>query len=206
MDRKSTDRATTIATVAVAALLVASAVGMGTRQLRREGVFSETQSLVQTDPVESEKPAIMKAAPEPRAEDEKFLARIEPEMEGAAFEQEMQEVAVEAEPAPQQAPRAAAQSKLPAEWQKVQIVKGGYEGKSPEAWTDIKAAYSKAKGDGEARIERISIGENKDIYVSEKGDEWHVTRLPDGTTTKVHVRPDGSTGEIHTGGGKDSGK
>ena len=53
---------------------------------------------------------------------------------------------------------------------------------------------------------KISISDNEDVYVNESGEEWRVTRMPDGTSTKVQVLPDGTTGEVYRSGGEGSGK
>ena len=61
-----------------------------------------------------------------------------------------------------------------------------------------------AKSGGSKEYKKVSISEGKDVYVNGEGEQWHVTTLPDGTTTKVQVLPDGSTGEIYTDRGGNS--
>ena len=207
MGKTHTKSPNTIITVAIGAILVLSAMGAGLRQLWNEGVFSETQSLVAREQaVETGKPVGTEPTPASVAENADFQIWMEQKMETAAFEQEREEVAPELEPPVETARDPVKPMKSEADRQKARMVKGGYGGKSWEEWANIKEAYGKAKGDGAARFEKISISEFENVYVSPEGDEWRVTEMPDGATTKVHIRPDGSQGEVYTSGDGDSGK
>ena len=65
-------------------------------------------------------------------------------------------------------------------------------------------AVSKAKSfkGGYAKLERknglqkISLGDNANIYITEKGETWYVSEQPDGSTSKMQVQVDGIAGDI----------
>mgnify|MGYP001094639077 CR=1 FL=1 len=80
MGKTGTRKPTTILTVAIATLLVVSAVGMGVRQLLREGVFSETKPIAQKQPA---KPAVplVKQPPSAEAPDNRIRADQQPEQD-----------------------------------------------------------------------------------------------------------------------------
>lgn len=113
MGKTRTKNPTTIATVVIAALLVISAAGMGIRQLLREGVFRETQPLVQNRPAEPQAPLVKQAAPEPKAEepDTRMWAEQQPEQEP-----------VEPEPPKEESPTPPQQTRPEPAQQPVQMV------------------------------------------------------------------------------------
>jgi hypothetical protein len=69
----------------------------------------------------------------------------------------------------------------------------------------LKGDYAKAKG-SKGSLEKISLGENENLYVTGKGETWYVAEGPDGKTTKMRVEIDEATGEMTVvdvkGGGK----
>jgi len=57
-----------------------------------------------------------------------------------------------------------------------------------------KAGY--AKSEGKKGLKQISLSDNDNIYVTEKGEAWYVSKQPDGKTVKMQVQIDNITGEI----------
>jgi len=79
----------------------------------------------------------------------------------------------------------------------------------PEDYSKAKSAkgdYSKAKGP--KGLQKISLGDNENLYITENGETWYVSEGLDGKTTKMRVQIDEATGEItvvDVGGGKSGG-
>ena len=79
----------------------------------------------------------------------------------------------------------------------------------PEDYSEAKPSkgdYAKAKGS--KGLEKISIGDNENLYITGKGELWYVSKQPDGSITKMQVHIDETTGEmnvINIGGGKSQG-
>jgi len=70
----------------------------------------------------------------------------------------------------------------------------------------FKGDYAKSKGS--KGLEKISMGDNEDLYISGEGELWYVSEQPDGSTTKSQVLIDETTGEmivIDTSSGKSKG-
>jgi hypothetical protein len=59
----------------------------------------------------------------------------------------------------------------------------------------LKGDYAKAKG-SKGGLERISLGENENLYITGKGETWYVAKGPDGKTTKARVEYNQATGEM----------
>jgi len=59
-----------------------------------------------------------------------------------------------------------------------------------------KGDYAKTKGTGSKGLEKISLGENENLYITAKGETWYVGKDPDGKTTKMRVQIDEATGEM----------
>ncbi|MHC4117707.1 MAG: hypothetical protein ACYSWO_09390 [Planctomycetota bacterium] len=55
--------------------------------------------------------------------------------------------------------------------------------------------YAKAKG-SKGGLEKISWGDNENLYITAQGETWYVGKGPDGKTTKMRVEYDQATGEI----------
>ena len=53
-----------------------------------------------------------------------------------------------------------------------------------------------AKSGGSKGLQKISIGKYDNIYITEKGEHWYVSKQPDGSTAKMQVQIDDATGEI----------
>jgi len=69
-----------------------------------------------------------------------------------------------------------------------------------------KGDYAKAKGS--KGLEKISIGDNDNLYITGEGELWYVSKQPDGSITKMQVHIDETTGEMNVidiGGGKSGG-
>jgi len=79
----------------------------------------------------------------------------------------------------------------------------------PEDYSEAKPSkgdYAKAKGS--KGLEKISISDNEDLYITGKGELWYVSKQLDGSITKMQVHIDETTGEmnvINIGGGKSGG-
>ncbi len=59
-----------------------------------------------------------------------------------------------------------------------------------------------AKTDGSKGLQKVSLSDYEDLYVSGEGELWYVSKQPDGSTTKMQVKIDNTTGEmIIVGGG-----
>ena len=67
----------------------------------------------------------------------------------------------------------------------------------------LKGGYTKAKG--KKGLEKISLGENENLYITEKGGTWYVSKDAYGNTTKMLVEYDEATGEMTVIGGVKSG-
>jgi hypothetical protein len=58
----------------------------------------------------------------------------------------------------------------------------------------FKSSY--VKSGGKKGPQEISLGDNANIYITEKGEAWFVSEQPDGKTTKMQVQIDGYTGDF----------
>ena len=77
---------------------------------------------------------------------------------------------VDAEPDPKQANASDSDKKAPS---KAKSFKGGY-----------------AKSGGSKDLEKISLGDNEDLYITGEGELWYVSKEADGSTTKMQVQVD----------------
>jgi len=69
-----------------------------------------------------------------------------------------------------------------------------------------KGDYAKSKSS--KGLEKISMGDYEDLYITGKGELWYVSKQPDGSITKIQVHIDETTGEMNVidiGGGKSGG-
>ncbi len=67
----------------------------------------------------------------------------------------------------------------------------------PEDYSETKPSkgdYAKAKGS--KGLEKISMGDNKNLYITGEGELWYVSKGPDGKTTKMQVQINDATGEM----------
>jgi hypothetical protein len=58
-----------------------------------------------------------------------------------------------------------------------------------------------AKSEGLKGLEKISLGDYENLYITGDGELWYVIEQPDGKTGKVQVQIDKTTGEFTTIGG-----
>jgi len=58
----------------------------------------------------------------------------------------------------------------------------------------LKGDYAKTKGS--KGLQKISLGDHEDLYRTEEGELWYVSKQPDGKTVKMQVQIDDTTGEI----------
>jgi len=93
--------------------------------------------------------------------------------------------AVDAEPDPQHANAPDSDKDAPSD--------GQSEAKS------FKGDY--AKSEGSKGLERISLSDNENLYITAEGQFWYVNKQPDGSTTKMQVQIDNTTGEMTVVGG-----
>jgi len=73
---------------------------------------------------------------------------------------------------------------------------------------DGKALSITKSSKGSKGLEKISMGDNENLYITGEGELWYVSKQPDGPITKTQVHIDETTGEmnvINIGGGKSGG-
>lgn len=73
---------------------------------------------------------------------------------------------------------------------------------------DGKALSMTKSSKGSKGLEKISMGDNEDLYITGEGELWYVSKGPDGKTTKMQVQIDETTGEmtvVDISGGKSGG-
>ena len=58
----------------------------------------------------------------------------------------------------------------------------------------FKGGYVKAKGP--KGLEKISLGDRENLYITKEGQTWYAGKGPDGTPFKMQVRIDEATGEM----------
>jgi len=86
-----------------------------------------------------------------------------------------------------------------------------YAGVLDSSWEVPLEDYSEAKSakaKGSKGLQKISLGDNENLYITGDGKLWYVSEGPDGKTTKMQVQIDEATGEmtvIDVSGGKSGG-
>jgi len=70
----------------------------------------------------------------------------------------------------------------------------GKNGKAVSMTKSFKGDYAKSKGS--KGLEKISMGDNEDLYITGEGKLWYVSKGPDDKTTKMQVQIDDATGEM----------
>ncbi len=58
----------------------------------------------------------------------------------------------------------------------------------------FKGDYAKSKGS--KGLEKISMGDNNNLYITQEGELWYVSKGPDGKTTKMQLQIEETTGEM----------
>ncbi|MFC1634745.1 hypothetical protein ACFL5Z_07870 [Planctomycetota bacterium] len=53
-----------------------------------------------------------------------------------------------------------------------------------------------AKSGGSQNLQKISLGDNENLYITEEGQQWYVSEQPDGSSSKSRVLIDDTTGEV----------
>jgi hypothetical protein len=53
-----------------------------------------------------------------------------------------------------------------------------------------------AKSGGSQNLQKISLGDYENLYITESGEQWYVSDNPDGSSSKSRVEIDDTTGEI----------
>jgi len=67
----------------------------------------------------------------------------------------------------------------------------------PEDYSEAKPSkgdYPKAKGS--KGLEKISLGDNENLYITKEGETWYAGKGPDGRPFKMQVQIDEATGEM----------
>lgn len=67
-------------------------------------------------------------------------------------------------------------------------------GKAVSVTKSFKDNYAKAKDS--KGLQKMSLSDHEDLYFSEEGEFWYVSKGPDGSTTKMQVLIDDDTGEL----------
>jgi len=58
----------------------------------------------------------------------------------------------------------------------------------------FKGDYAKSKSS--KGLEKISMGDNNNLYITQEDELWYVSKGPDGKTTKIQMQIDDATGEM----------
>lgn len=58
-----------------------------------------------------------------------------------------------------------------------------------------------AKSEGSKGLQKISLGDYENLYITGEGELWYVSNQPDGSTTKMQVQIDNITGQMTIVGG-----
>jgi len=58
----------------------------------------------------------------------------------------------------------------------------------------FKGDYAKSKGS--KGLEKISLSDHEELYLTGEGEYWYVSEQPDGKTTKMQVQIDDATGDL----------
>ena len=72
--------------------------------------------------------------------------------------------------------------------------------KTPSKAKSFKGDYAKSTGSKD--LEKISLNDNENLYITGKGELWYVCKEADGSTTKMQVQVD-NRGEMNIVGGGD---
>ena len=70
----------------------------------------------------------------------------------------------------------------------------GKPGKTFSMPKSFKGGY--AKSEGSKGLQKISLGDNEDLYLTGEGEYWYVSKQPNGKTTKMQVQIVDATGEL----------
>ncbi|TKJ34970.1 MAG: hypothetical protein CEE38_16040 [Planctomycetes bacterium B3_Pla] len=71
------------------------------------------------------------------------------------------------------------------------------QGEFPEYQAEVKSFKSGfVKAKGPKGLEKISLGDNANLYITKEGQTWYAGKGPDGTPFKMQVQIDEATGEM----------
>lgn len=101
---------------------------------------------------------------------------------------------VDAEPDPQHANASDWDEQVPPDDYSEAHTDSGKHDKTVSVTKSFKGDY--AKSEGSKGLQKISLGDNEDLYMTGEGEFWYVSKQPDGKTTKMQVQIDGTTGEL----------
>jgi hypothetical protein len=166
--------------VAAFILALVTVASLGIRQIRF--------SIYRARTVES--PVIAEIQPEPKPADSRivdagpgpqYASALEPDEQGPSedpSEAESDTVDAEADPQHAEAP----------------------ESDQESFWRDYAGAKPfkgyNAKSEGSKGLEKISLGDQENLYITGEGELWYVSKQPDGKSAKMQVQIDGNTGEM----------
>jgi hypothetical protein len=159
--------------LAIAAFILAlvTVASLGIRQVR----FSANRAKTVESPVIAEADPQYTSASEPdEQEPSEDHSQAEPDHHPAESD------TVDAEPDPQHASASEPDEQEPSEdYSEAKPFKGDY-----------------AKSEGSKGLEKISLGDNENLYITGEGKLWYVSEQPDGKTAKMQVQIDDTTGEM----------
>jgi hypothetical protein len=113
---------------------------------------------------------------------------------------------VDAELDPQYAYASESDKETPSDEHSEAYTDSGKDGKAVSMTKSFKGDYAKSKGS--KGLEKISMGDNEDLYITGEGELWYVSKRPDGSIAKMQVHIDETTGEmtvVDISGGKSEG-
>ena len=113
---------------------------------------------------------------------------------------------VDAELDPQYAYASESDKETPSDEHSEAHTDSGKDGKAVSMTKSFKGDNAKSKGS--KGLEKISMGDNEDLYITGEGELWYVSNRPDGSSTKMQVHIDETTGEmtvVDISGGKSEG-
>ena len=112
---------------------------------------------------------------------------------------------VDAELDPQYAYASESDKETPSDEYSEAHTDSGKDGKAVSMTKSFKGDYAKSKGS--KGLEKISMGDNEDLYITGEGELWYVSKRPDGSIAKMQVHIDETTGEmiVVDSGGKSEG-
>ena len=101
---------------------------------------------------------------------------------------------VDAEPDPQYTDASDWDEQAPSDDYSEEHTDSAKSGKTFSNTKSFKGGY--AKSEGKKSLQTISLGDNANIYLTEKGEAWYVSKEADGSTSKMQVQVDGIAGDI----------
>jgi len=92
---------------------------------------------------------------------------------------------VDTELDPQYAYASESDNETPSDEHSEAYTDSGKDGKAVSMTKSFKGDYAKSKGS--KGLEKISMGDKEDLYITGEGELWYVSEQPDGSVTKSQV-------------------